>query len=215
MKMFGKKSKKEKFYILRTCNSDMSAHGGFIWPTKGKVVCPDWKDNKDCGNGLHGLLEGKGDAGYLSSNTDAKWLVVSTTEFNDLTDKVKFKECIVEFCGEKDEAISFITKKLKEQKKTYEGCFASATQGYRSSATQGYRSSATQGDSSSATQGSYSSATQGYRSSATQGSYSSATQGYRSSRRVIAVPPRRVIAVPPRRVIQFRHAGLSQFRHAG
>lgn len=24
-------------YIMRTCPADMRAHGGFLWPTKGKV----------------------------------------------------------------------------------------------------------------------------------------------------------------------------------
>jgi hypothetical protein len=45
--------------MLRTCAAGMLAHGGFVWPTSGEVKAHDWKADKVCGFGLHGLLWGR------------------------------------------------------------------------------------------------------------------------------------------------------------
>ena len=99
-----------KVLVLRTCASDMSAYGGFIWPKSGFVEAPDWKPQAECGNGLHGLLWGQGSSGYLSDAEDANWMVceVEKDTIVDLEDKVKFPSCEVVFCGEKEGAISYL-----------------------------------------------------------------------------------------------------------
>ena len=63
--------------VLRTCNANMKAYGGFKWPETGTVSAPDWDPKPECGNGLHGLLHGCGYTNYLSKEPDAKWLVVA------------------------------------------------------------------------------------------------------------------------------------------
>ena len=40
-------SRKWKHYGLRTCNTDGTAYGGFIWPETGIVECPDWDARAD------------------------------------------------------------------------------------------------------------------------------------------------------------------------
>lgn len=50
--------------ILRTCDADMTSHGGFAWPEAGPVECPDWDPTPRCGGGLRSvvddIVEGKG-----------------------------------------------------------------------------------------------------------------------------------------------------------
>ena len=50
----------QRVRILKTVDARMRAYGGFVWPKSGPVSCPDWKPTHECGNGLHGLLEGFG-----------------------------------------------------------------------------------------------------------------------------------------------------------
>jgi hypothetical protein len=100
-------------YVLRTCKADLTSHSGFQWPASGPVACPDWSPVADCGNGLHGLLMGAGAADYLSSDSDAKWLVaeVFADEVVDIDRKVKFPRTTqngVVFCGDRDGAIADI-----------------------------------------------------------------------------------------------------------
>lgn len=53
-------------YVLRTCSADMTSHGDFRWPKRGRVEAPDWKPTAECGNGLHGLLWGESDGTLLN-----------------------------------------------------------------------------------------------------------------------------------------------------
>ena len=89
--------------VLRTCNADGTSHGGFQWPlTEGAVVeCPDWKPTAECGNGLHGLLEGEGDWGLLNWEPDAKALVVEVEAdaIVEIGAKVKFPRAVVRKVG--------------------------------------------------------------------------------------------------------------------
>jgi hypothetical protein len=32
----------KKVLVLRTVNKDLTSYGGFRWPEKGFVSCPDW-----------------------------------------------------------------------------------------------------------------------------------------------------------------------------
>ena len=52
--MIMKKTTKETVLVLRTCSADMTSSGGFKWPKRGPVSAPDWVDNFECENGLHG-----------------------------------------------------------------------------------------------------------------------------------------------------------------
>ena len=60
-------------YFMRTTDAQGRAHGGFQWPMEvGAIVtAPDWNPKPVCGGGLHGLLNGGGDASHLSFGTDA------------------------------------------------------------------------------------------------------------------------------------------------
>ena len=111
------KSKNEKSYklpkgkalALRTCNPDMTSHGGFEWPKTGRVKCADWSKEAVCGKGLHGLLWGEGD-GSLLGKPNYPHLVVEIDESDkvDLQGKVKFPSCIVVHCGDAKSATDFI-----------------------------------------------------------------------------------------------------------
>ena len=98
--------------ILRVCNKDGSSHNGFKWPMEvGAVVkAPDWRDNKECGNGLHGWLYGQGDHGCTDywSREGAQWLVVEAETMLDLGGKVKFPECVIRFVGDKKSATDYL-----------------------------------------------------------------------------------------------------------
>ena len=90
-----------KRLILRNCNPDGTSQNGFKWNTEIGAVntCPDWKDNNECGNGLHGWLDGIGDSTVSNYNDSPLWLVAEVEAFNDCGGKVKFQSCTVVFTG--------------------------------------------------------------------------------------------------------------------
>ena len=101
-----------KSIVLRVCRSDMSSYGGFIWPTKGRVVAPDWDDTEECKNGLFGWFEGQGFANcsnYLYE-PNARYLVlkVKTDLIIHLGGKCKFPKAKVCFVGNREEALAYI-----------------------------------------------------------------------------------------------------------
>jgi hypothetical protein len=100
-------------FMLRSCASDMSAYGGFVWPRSGEVSCPDWKPARECGNGLHGLLWGEGSVSLTAQDDpNANWLVcaVWTTDVVDLGDKVKVPRSFVVFTGSRFDAVAELQK---------------------------------------------------------------------------------------------------------
>ena len=99
--------------VLRCCAADMSSRNGFIWPGVGGIsTAPDWVDNSDCGNGLHGWLYGQGDhtTSRFINQADAKWLVVevASNDIRMLGGKCKFPSGKVVFVGGKKEAADYI-----------------------------------------------------------------------------------------------------------
>ena len=94
---------KAKALVLRTCASDQTSHGGFIWPTEiGTIVtCQDWNEEAKCGNGLHGLLDGFGDYSLLSERIDTIWQIVEVDRDKciELDGKVKFQSCKLVYSG--------------------------------------------------------------------------------------------------------------------
>ena len=135
--------------VLRTCNADMTSYGGFVWPESGHIEAPDFKRTYDCGHGLHGLLEGHGDGKYLNWSDDAKWLVVKIFANDDLlcgkgdlTDKCKFREGTVVYCGDRSGAVEY----LKNHDVDISACVAgqATASGYAGQATaSGYGGQAT------------------------------------------------------------------------
>ena len=98
-----------KSLVLKAVSSDMKSYGGFQWPGVGGVaVADDWDTSPTCGGGLHGWLNGVGDASCQSwsKSPDAKWLVLSvdTETLVDLWGKVKFPEAEVVHVGDKKSA---------------------------------------------------------------------------------------------------------------
>ena len=124
--------------VLRTCNADMTAHGGFTWPESGPVAAPDWQPTCACGKGLHGLLWGEGDADLLNWSEDARWLVVSVQESDiiDLVGKVKFPCGEVLCCGTRQEATEYLANHGGARYAIHGG---TATAGYGGTATAGTR----------------------------------------------------------------------------
>jgi hypothetical protein len=169
----------EKALVLRTVSKDLKSHGGFQWPASGRCEAPDWKPTEECGNGLHGLLDGLGDYGLLHIGQD-QGAVVQVVEIErhrsvDLQAKIKFPFCEVKVSGSWADAAKLIVpamiagvhRQIAEVTKNAKGAPA-ATTGYRApAATTGEGApAATTGEGAPA-------ATTGYRAPA-------ATTGYRA-----------------------------------
>ena len=142
----------ETVLVMRTCNADMTAYGGFKWPESGLVEAPDWKPIAKCGHGLHGLLWGVGGASHLDLSDSAKGLVVRVAAelVVDLGGKVKFPRGEVVFCGDLKGAADYICANGGAGRAVYSGTATAgdsgtATAGDRGTATAGYRGTATAG----------------------------------------------------------------------
>ena len=100
--------------VLRVCRPDMTAYGGFVWPSDvgATVEAPDWRNDNDCGHGLHGWLYGQGDHGCVDhwAKAGAKWLVleVETDSIVMLGGKCKFPRATVRFVGAKHDAAAYL-----------------------------------------------------------------------------------------------------------
>ena len=162
--MTKKQSKKpaaaETSLVLRVCRPDLTSHSGFSWPADvgAEVSAPDWKKNKECGNGLHGWLYGQGDHSCVSywENDDAKLMVleVPSAEIVMLGGKCKFPNARVRFIGTKSDAADFI---IANEPKALNVAVIGAcmkvgdgeaiqVNGARGTATAGYRGTATAGN---------------------------------------------------------------------
>ena len=163
----------KRVYALRTCDSDLRSYGGFQWPDSGRCEAPDWKPDANCGNGLHGLLNGEGGGSYLDWSPEAKWLVCDITDAHeadlvvDTNGKIKFPYCEVVHVGDQRSATQFLTDV------GITGAIVGAflTAGYSGTATAGYSGTATAGDWGTATAGDWGTATAGYRGTATAGDW--------------------------------------------
>ncbi len=162
------KAKVEKVLVLRTCAHDMRAYGGFVWPRSGPVKCEEWRQKKICGWGLHGLLWGEGDGGYLDWSDTAVWMVVEVekSKIVDINGKVKFPDCVVVFCGKREEAVAYLDAHGGDK---YAGVLTTRTAGDGGTATAGYGGTATAGYGGTATAGTRGTATAGYGGTATAG----------------------------------------------
>ena len=139
--------------ILRTSRPDGTSRNGFQWPTSGPVTCPDWDPAPTCGNGLHGLPWGEGDAHLLDWATDALWQVVEvpTADLVDLDGKVKFPAGAVVHTGDRLSATTYLAADPRSAGHIIHG--ATVTGGDRSTVTGGDESTLTSGHRSTLTGG--------------------------------------------------------------
>ena len=165
-------------YILKTIKKDFTAYKGFKWAeTVGATVtAPDWKPTQECGNGLHGWLNGVGDGSIGHISDDCIWMVLETESYIDLQDKVKFESCTILHIGTQLSA----TKFLRGLVPFVVGMIGENIVEERY-ATAGYRGTATAGNYGTATAGNYGTATAGYYGTATAGEGGTATAGYRGT----------------------------------
>jgi hypothetical protein len=186
--------------VLRTCRDDMTSTNNFKWPQVGEVAtAPDWKQEAECGNGLHGWLYGQGDHSCSSFlDASAKWLVVEVEESTIvmLGGKCKFPSATVRFVGSKKDATDFLianepraasvavigaTVAVGDSQSATVGALGTATAGYKGTATAGNYGTATAGNYGTATAGYKGTATAGYKGTATAGNYGTATAGYKGT----------------------------------
>ena len=150
---------KTESLVLRCCRADMTSYGGFVWKKKGVVKAPDWKKNRDCGNGLRGWLSGQGHYDAWSASSDDLWMVVAvkTKDIIDLNGKVKFPAARVLYVGKREIATGLIVAHCPASKVIYgtvtAGDYGTATAGYGGTATAGYGGTATAGEGGTATAG--------------------------------------------------------------
>jgi hypothetical protein len=170
----------ETVLILRTCNADMTSYNNFKWPESGRVEAPDWRDDGDCGRGLHGWLNGEGDGSLGKWDVDAKWLVVRVlkSDVRDLVGKVKFPKGDVVFCGDRKGATEFLVANGCDGMAIIGG---TATAGDEGTATAGFKGTATAGFKGTATAGDEGTATAGFKGTATAGDEGTATAGFKGT----------------------------------
>ena len=134
---------KTESLVLRCCRADMTSYGGFVWKKKGVVKAPDWKKNRDCGNGLRGWLSGQGHYDAWSASSDDLWMVVAvkTKDIIDLNGKVKFPAARVLYVGKREIATGLIVAHCPASKVIYgtvtAGDYGTATAGYGGTVTAG------------------------------------------------------------------------------
>jgi hypothetical protein len=180
-----------KALVLRTCNHDLTSHGGFQWPESGPVSCPDWDPNPVCGHGLHGALWGEGDGSLLDWASAAKWLVVEIEAdiAVELGGKVKFPAGVVIHCGDRLSATQYIqangakgaviggTSTSGYRGTSMSGDYGTSTSGYRGTSTSGYRGTSTSGDRGTSTSGNCGTSTSGNCGTSTSGEGGTSTSG--------------------------------------
>ena len=172
------KTPKHRAYMLRTCASDMSAYGGFIWPKEGIVVCPDWDPSPECGHGLHGLLWGEGDSDLLDWSNGSQWLVVGIEKWVEIGGKIKTPCGDVVYCGDMQGAAALLVSLGADPAKCVGG---TSTSGYRGTSTSGYRGTSTSGDGGTSTSGFRGTSTSGDGGTSTSGDWGTSTSGNRGT----------------------------------
>jgi hypothetical protein len=162
----------------------MTSHGGFVWPESGPVECPDWEPVDECGNGLHGLLWGVGDAELLNWSPDAKWLVVSVeaSTLVDLCGKVKFPRGEVVHCGDVKSATEYIRANGGDGKPivgitSTSGDWGTSISGYKGTSTSGKWGTSISGYGGTSTSGDWGTSISGYNGTSTSGDWGTSTSG--------------------------------------
>jgi len=192
------KLRKNEILVLRTCTSDMTGTHekarGFVWPRRGRVEAPDWRDDDECGGGLHGLPWGAGDIDMLSEG--GIWLVVRVSTApgryrsgqGKLDGKCKFRSGTVVYAGDRSGAVRLIDQyKPADAQLVYAEQIAlgvshlTQTAGHDSTQRAGSRATQTAGNHSIQGAGSESTQTAGYGSTQKAGSHATQTAGLRAT----------------------------------
>ena len=138
--------------IIKRVNADMTAYGGFAWPMSGPCYAPDWKPDKECGNGLHGWRWTPScDLTCVKRTEDERWLLleVNSDDIIDLQGKCKFPACEVIMVGDFND----IANAMQCYRPSLVGFWGTATAGDRGTATAGDEGTATAGNEGTATAG--------------------------------------------------------------
>jgi hypothetical protein len=175
--------------VLRTVKPDMSAYGGFMYPTSGRVWAEDWDETPLCGGGLHGWLWGEGDDSLAIGDEDTRlWLLLLVDEAKivRLDGKVKFPEGEVVFCGDWQTAVKIIQRfapdDTKVNRSTNSGGYGSTNSGGdRSTNSGGDRSTNSGGEGSTNSGGNGSTNSGGNGSTNSGGDRSTNSGGYGST----------------------------------
>ena len=177
-------------YILKTTRVGGLTYNDFQWPTEvgAKVTAPDWNPEPECGNGLHGWLngEGVGTVGYINTE-GCIWMDLGVEgEVVELQGKVKFKECTILHVGDQLSATKFLRNLVPESRamlgeQLLVGDNTTEMTGDYGSITGGNWSTLTGGNWSTLTGGNDSTLIGGYRSALTGGNESTLTGGDRST----------------------------------
>ena len=152
----------------------------------GITEAPDWNPEPKCGNGLHGLLHGKGGC-YVSRDQGPLLMVCEALgPIVDLHSKIKTSKAKTLVVGSRKDATDFLIACGCNPSEVV-GAFIVGGDGvylhtsYHSTVTAGYFSNVTGRDYSDLTGGDYSKVTGGNYSSVTGGDYSKVTAGSCSS----------------------------------
>ena len=177
-----------KWLVLRTVDADWRSRDGFAWHKTVETVAPDWDPDphRECGGGLHGLPWGCGDAGLLSPDPDAVWLVVAVDPTDvanpDQVDKVRFRAGLVCHHGTRDEAVDYLMARGGAGLPVVYGRHSSgdggtSTSGHGGTSTSGYGGTSTSGNHGTSTSGYGGTSTSGYGGTSTSGNHGTSTSG--------------------------------------
>ena len=198
--------------FLKALPATRRAHEGFLWPDQvGAIVKAEtWNPKPDCGDGLHGLVNGNGDTDLLCQHPDAVWYAFESVDENGNPSsaeavaidgaKGKCHRAIIRAIGTRDEATAWLIRAGCRQvaySTITVGDFTIGTAGDRSKVTAGYASTASAGfystvtaencgnaiarDHSGTTVGTFGTAISGDKSEATADNYGTALAGHHST----------------------------------
>jgi hypothetical protein len=165
--------------IMKVVNADGTTHGGFVWPlTVGATV-----EAPECGNGLHGWLNGEGYIDAADICPGSIWLLVGVrTKLLDLGAKVRFRKGTILAVGTAQEIAAEIIRRRPGSRPHYgthaTGEGGTARGGYGSTVTGGRGCTITGGDGSAVSGGACSDATGGAGSVVSGGAGSTVRGGH-------------------------------------
>ena len=178
-----KQRETDRVLVLRTCAADLTSKNGFVWPSSGHVLCPDWAPTAECGHGLHGLLWGAGDGSLLDWSLDAKWLVVAVepSQLVALDGKVKFAAGEVVHCGDQASATAFLSRDPRAicvvGGTSTSGARGTSISGARGTSISGDWGTSTSGDGGTSISGDWGTSTSGDGGTSTSGDGGTSTSG--------------------------------------
>ena len=190
--------------MMKVVDCNGKAYNDFQWDlTPGAIIiAPDWKDTDNCGNGLHGWIDGRGDsaaAGGKETDPSSKWIICGIPKESriiDLKGKIKTNKCVVlelfdsrSDCAnrmhklnvqrgiENTPVIGAVLENLKPDSVVFIGNHGTAIAGNSGTAKTGNSGTATAGNSGTATAGDCGTATAGRGGTAIAGDHGTATAG--------------------------------------